>query len=306
MILIILYIIILPCFCNLRNRRRLRTQKLQKEAQQRALLRERSNLNNFNPMDYLDIHTANIQAALYDMTTNTIVMDDNLERFKQYSLESLFGYDFSECFHNDDEFRNNIRNSARLDFSIQDNTLSDEKNARINDPRASIMSSWKNNNNNYKYLSKCFKDKGFERINGKDFIGNLTQFCENNNYNNIDDDNHDNAFGSFMDIIGIKDRCLPHAWHQDSGLNSYTVMLGFPTSSNYQGLGVFSHIVKLKERLPPPQQSAPRILDTDYFPEEVILKPIFKKGCEILVYRDSDVFHSAPDVTYRESVWRFM
>ena len=302
LVLILLLVTALSCNGNLRNRRRLRTQKIQEEAQQRALLRKQSNLNSFNPIDYLDIETANIHADLYDMNTQNIVKDDdNVERFKQYSLESLFGHEFSECFHNDADFRNSIRNNARLDFSFTDNTLSYEKNARINDPRASIMSSWKNNNNNYEFLTKYFIEKGFKNLSGKDFIGNLTQFCEKNNYNN-----DDVTFGSFMDIIGIKDKRLPHAWHQDSGLNSNTVMLGFPSSCNYNGIGVFSHIVKLKNRLPPPQSAAPRVLDTDYFPNEVIIKPIFKKGCEILVYRDSDVFHSAPDVTYRESVWRFM
>lgn len=41
-------------------------------------------------------------------------------------------------------------------------------------------------------------------------------------------------------------------------------------------------------------------------PEEFIVRPIYEPGKEIIRYRDVDVLHSAPDVTYRTSIMRFM
>jgi hypothetical protein len=49
-------------------------------------------------------------------------------------------------------------------------------------------------------------------------------------------------------VVGVLTRRIPHSWHQDTGnlpKNSKTVLLGFPPTDNYNGVGVFSHVVKL-------------------------------------------------------------
>ena len=40
--------------------------------------------------------------------------------------------------------------------------------------------------------------------------------------------------------------------------------------------------------------------------EQYIVRPEYRKGREIVVYRDANHMHSAPDYAYRESLWRFM
>jgi len=99
---------------------------------------------------------------------------------------------------------------------------------------------------------------------------------------------------------------MTHSWHQDNSLDQITVMVGFPSEDNYIGTGVFSHAVKLSHQLPPHNVSEPRLWSQKTFPEKYIIRPIYRKGREIMFYNDRDVFHSAPDRTNRESVWRFM
>lgn len=41
-------------------------------------------------------------------------------------------------------------------------------------------------------------------------------------------------------------------------------------------------------------------------PEEVIIRPWYRKGAEIMIYNDATHIHSAPDSFHREAVWRFM
>lgn len=85
--------------------------------------------------------------------------------------------------------------------------------------------------------------------------------------------------------------------------------MGFPKENNYDGVGVFSHAVKLKyERVAPEDHpdEEPVVYPGLIMADEYIVKPRFAKGNEILVFKDIDTLHSAPDVTYRTSVMRFM
>ena len=112
--------------------------------------------------------------------------------------------------------------------------------------------------------------------------------------------------------MGITDRKISHSWHQDTGrspnADTRTVLFGFPRQDNYVGGGVFSHLVKLyreqwaKEDHPPNEP----VLYKHAIDEKYIYRPQFAKGQEIIMYRDVDVLHSAPDVAYRSSVMRFM
>ena len=40
--------------------------------------------------------------------------------------------------------------------------------------------------------------------------------------------------------------------------------------------------------------------------DEHVVRPVYRKGAEVLVYLDCDHVHSAPDEIYRDGVWRFM
>jgi hypothetical protein len=115
----------------------------------------------------------------------------------------------------------------------------------------------------------------------------------------------------WIDIVGVLDRKINHSWHQDSGRspgNSKTVLWGFPVQDNYQGTGVFSHVLPLVRECIAPEDH-PRmepVLFQGSVSEEYIVKPSYGKGRELLCYRDIDVLHSSPDVTFRTSVMRFM
>lgn len=71
---------------------------------------------------------------------------------------------------------------------------------------------------------------------------------------------------------------------------------------------MFSHVVKLaKERWA--SDGHPENEPLQYkgkIPVEYVVKPRFAEQREILVYRDVDILQSAPDVTYRDSLMRFM
>ena len=40
--------------------------------------------------------------------------------------------------------------------------------------------------------------------------------------------------------------------------------------------------------------------------ERYIVRPVYRRGQELMVYRDADHLHSAPDAANRMAVWRFM
>jgi len=112
----------------------------------------------------------------------------------------------------------------------------------------------------------------------------------------------------WMDIVGVLNRRIPHSWHQDTGRESYTVLWGFPNEANYCGTGVFTHILTLRQSHYAPEGHALNepLLFQGNIPEEFIVRPKFEPGKELLIYRDVDALHTAPDVTYRASIMRFM
>ena len=113
--------------------------------------------------------------------------------------------------------------------------------------------------------------------------------------------------GGFLDIVSPPDMKMTrnHAWHQDSGLEQNTVMLGFPSSDGYVGPGVFSHVVLLSHPLEPPEVPGPVIIP-GALPEDYITRPVYSRGREVILYRDSHHVHSAPDLFIRAGIWRFM
>ena len=232
-----------------------------------------------------------------------------------------------------------MRRAAREDFFVIDKTLSPHANIAIKDPRSTLMSSWQMSSNLYNNLDGTFRDFGID-LSGRELIDTLTDFCST-----------ENTFGSWIDICGVKGKYVPHrfvffcslypctlyrryyvrlklillqfsimsyaSWHQDSGLDQVTVMVGFPPCDDYVGIGVFSHIFKLSHRFPPPALAKPRLLvcsensySCECMPSRIedryIVRPLYREGKEVMVYNDQDVYHSAPDRINRESVWRFM
>jgi hypothetical protein len=121
----------------------------------------------------------------------------------------------------------------------------------------------------------------------------------------------------WMDIVGVVNRRVQHSWHQDTGRsegnNAKTVLLGFPPTDNYDGVGVFSHIIRLQHEQwavadHPLYQPVlyNDVAALDDVGDEYIMRPRFAPGRELILYRDVDVLHSSPDVAYRTSVMRFM
>lgn len=243
---------------------------------------------------------------------------------------------FSQLFHSSVEFREQLRRAARVDFSALfqhqevTNNLNGEKkmdaisNLLVRDLKSTYMSYWRNNRHftsittslsDYPNINNLFLKFGLKHISGSEFIGKLTSLCGNSQH----------VFGSWIDICGVKERNIPHSWHQDSGLDQCTVMVGFPAENHYSGVGVFSHAVRLSHRLPPHTLPQPRVwqsfkksssssgnvdekneLQEGSFDEEYVVRPLYEAGREVMVYNDRDIFHSAPDWIYRDSIWRFM
>ena len=81
-------------------------------------------------------------------------------------------------------------------------------------------------------------------------------------------------------------------------------MLGFPPTNQYSGPDVFSHVAL--QKVSGGDGRSPIVVDEVGVDPSLIHKPIYSKYNEILVYRDSEILHSAPDKTNREGVWRFM
>ena len=151
------------------------------------------------------------------------------EHIKFYSFDDIFGSNvcFSELFNSNSDFRKDLRIAARNDFFVKDETITNEMNNLLKDPRSSMSSSWGKDTIEYPSLTNVFQKYKFSSITGKVFISELTKLCPDT----------PNRFNSWMDIIGVKNKAVNHSWHQDSGLFQKTVMVGFPPQNNYEGLG---------------------------------------------------------------------
>lgn len=125
--------------------------------------------------------------------------------------------------------------------------------------------------------------------------------------------------GTLIDIVPLH-RKVAHSWHQDSGISSTTVLLGFPPTDGYEGGGVFSHHVKLSHPLRPSAGEVHgQVVEYERLgedgaaggppppiPDEYVVRPTYRRGCEVWVSDDAFHLHSTPDVQRRECLWRFM
>lgn len=217
-----------------------------------------------------------------------------------FALEELFpATGLQEVFNSNAEFRTGIRRAMREDLYVPDDAVSERANAAISSLGSSLMVNWKTSPTGYAALSSLFAEYGVENLSGESFMQTLGGLCGKESH------------GSLIDITGTGRRQERHSWHQDSGLEKYTVMLGFPPESHWEGVGVFSHWAKLSHPLRQDGKEGEIIEWEDFnvadeLPVEVIGRPEYRAGHEVMVYSDATHLHSAPDETNRESVWRFM
>lgn len=219
----------------------------------------------------------------------------------------------ADLFDENATFRTALRTAARDDLFVPDPKLSAEANACLSASFSSLEGNWRRPNP-CPAMTAVFAEHNLA-LDGATFLTRLGELCVSPNRVRelagvatveAEFDPEFAATGSWLDIVNPTRRNDPHAWHQDSGSDQqWTCMLGFPPSSEYTGPGVFSHCVKLSHRLEPPEEPGPVIIP-DALPEPFVLRPVYSKGREVMIYRDSHLIHSAPDAIIRESLWRFM
>ena len=230
---------------------------------------------------------------------------ERVDAFVRYgSLEDVFpGSGLADAFHSDARFRTEIRRAMRDDLFVPDESLSAERNAAMRSLSSSVHVNWFESRTGYAALSELFARSGVN-LTGERFIKGLGALCGTP------------CHGTLIDIASIGKQKVRHSWHQDSGYDRYTVMLGFPSSTPSEdlpdGVGVFTHAVKLSHPLAQQHAEGSVIQWENYVPYEgdfdvkYIARPVFKRGQELMIYRDSSHLHSAPDASHREAVWRFM
>ena len=237
--------------------------------------------------------------------------------FQSVSLDELFpGLDFSQRFSSDGEFRKCLRDAMREDIfettpAYRD--MSEKAKRMLLLPDSSLQGSWRclggkwlgseegDRRTRMKKLTQVLREYlGDNAPSGDDFMDIIGALCG------------PGTSAHWIDIVGVTNRRITHSWHQDTGQspggNTNTVLMGFPREDDYYGVGVFSHILKIKTEMWSSEGHPPNepVIYAGDIPEKYIVRPQFAMGKEIIMYRDIDVLHSSPDVAYRMSVMRFM
>jgi len=227
------------------------------------------------------------------------------------SLASVFpeAAGIADVFDEDAEFRRQLRWAAREDLFDPIARFSAKVNAKIKAMDGTLLCTLRPPDRCEEprpcpELTSLFRKYGWSDLTGAEFLERLFRICGEVTYVV---QHHTKPSGSFSDIVTRG--CGDHMWHQDSGWNKLTVLLGFPPEDRYQGEGVFTNIALLSHPLPVPEKPVPLVFGETHcigesMPKECIWRPLYAKGSEILVYNDSTTVHSAPDVISRESMWR--
>ena len=240
----------------------------------------------------------------------------NNNPYVQLSLSDTFQNDrLGDLFSSSAEFRETLRLAARKDLFVQPPLTQSDQREKY-DKRVLLMKrlqidlkSTANGNwrtcGECKHLTRAFQDHGIHDLSGEYFIKTLGKIL-------LDSGSVIN--GSWLDISTDYQKAQSYAWHRDSSDDRQnTLMLGFPKEDDFSGEGVFSHLSLFDSSseenaaaaFNQPVVASPQLNEKLSSSLEEIVKPVWKKGGEILLYRDT-VYHSAPDITCRASVWRLM
>lgn len=203
-------------------------------------------------------------------------------------------------FDSDARFRQQLRQAVRRDLQSDaariDEGLLNHSDARLGSSCQAFLGDFVGRDRlrlkELPFLTEVFLSYKIG-LSGRDFMARLLGLCAGV------------AAGSWTEIVcgGVLQR--GQGWHQDEGLDTYTVMLGFPPTNHFAGKGVFSNVAKLSHRLAPVGPSIPIEPDLEV-PEGTVLRPVYARGQEIFVYNDSALLHCAPDKPNRECLWRLM
>ena len=148
-----------------------------------------------------------------------------VEHVKFFGLEELFpSTGLQEKFNADAAFRTAIRRAIRDDLFVPDPKASDKVNAAISSLSSSLMVNWKSSRTGYASLTKVFADNAVQNLTGRT-LSRLGKLCGPVSH------------GSLIDITSTGRKQERHSWHQDSGLDRFTVMVGFPPRAAGQASG---------------------------------------------------------------------
>lgn len=274
--------------------RRVRWSEVSRGERERARRRLLSIASRLEPSrDTPDLDAAPVWTVPPDLSAGAPITPDLYPR--TVSLDELFpGSGLGAAFNSDAEFRAELRDGLRNDLYVPDPKLSDERNAQLRSKGSTCHVVWKDRSTDFPRLTEALRRRGLESITGGEFVLTLGSLCGG-----------EATSGSLLEIVnnaaGGRDRVLVHSWHQDSGRQQRTVMLGFPPKSGFEGTGVFSHCVKLSHELKP-QGRRGEVVQFELYdprpreiPEEYVIRPVYKEGAEVLVYHDNAVLHSTPD-----------
>ena len=253
-------------------------------------------------------------------TIVSMVPVDEGSHISYIGLDDLFPSvnNFSSEFCSNGQFRTALRQAIReliFDSSPEYANMSEKARRMLLLPDSSLQGSWQRKIRRHgasdnvdiiaaregKLTAILSNHLGENAPTGDEFMETIGQLCGSG------------ATGHWIDIVGIVGRRISHSWHQDTGRcpggGTRTVLLGFPKEDNYDGVGVFSHVVKLGHERHAPNDHVigePIVYPNLNLDDEYVVRPTFKCGREIIMFRDIDVLHSAPDVTFRTSCMRFM
>lgn len=240
--------------------------------------------------------------------------------YKFYGLDDVFpdcvtpaGKSLGELWDEDEGFRAAVRIAGRKDmFSPPEN--SSQKKLQVLkmlqlDMTSTASGRW-DKKDNFRFLDDAFLRYELP-LTGEGFVRTVASLSPASSTSDSSSCGCGCLCGSFLDISTAYTKPQNYAWHHDSHNDEQvTVMLGFPRCNGFQGINLFSHFTtdipaSLKALREGSNSSSPLIFE-DEIEGEMILKPIYERSKEIFCYFDGGVLHSAPDVTDRCGVWRFM
>jgi len=283
---------------------------------------------------------SNEDAPVYDFYQNgNLKSENNIDtvqlsivrhrHFETRSLNELFPeLKFSEMFNSCELFRNELRNAIRHDMVFDDDSqpsiygrMTKEQRYEELAKNSPLIGYWNSSSaNRMRETTRVLQQYlGFNAPSGDvfmDIIGSLCQSTEPPFH--------------WTEVVGVgamQNKKMGEkselAWHQDYGCveqqqqdkkdyitnRNNHVFFGFPCENNYDGAGVFPHLIKLKHeqwRKNPDGMSSKPIFYRGAVPDQYVVRPRYISGSrEIIIFRDVDVFHSSPDIQYRTSIMRF-